>query len=365
MGDDAGTVDELPRDALEGWLAGALDVAAVHIGGFSKPRSGFSAETWIFDAEILGDGPPETRRLVVRRETDDPAVYPQQAPGYDCEVEIQYRTMKALADHSEVPIAPLVGYEDDPSVLGAPFFVMGFVDGEVPVENPLYTAEGFFVDAPPERRRGMIEDGLRVLARVHDVDWRDAGMEWLAPPDVVPGSAHQVDLWEAYARRELAGRGHPVLEHGFAWLHRRLPDRDGAEDRTIGLCWGDARPGNMIWQGTRCVCATDFEAASIASPDQDLGWWLMFDRWSHETFGVGRLDGEPTRDEQRRIYAEWAGVEVPDTTFHEVFAAVRYTAIVVRVMNRTVARGLLPPDQTIWIDNPSTLCLSQILDEVG
>jgi aminoglycoside phosphotransferase (APT) family kinase protein len=186
----------LAVDALEGWLAGALDVAAVRLGGFSKPTSGFSAETWIFDAEIAGDGPPLTRRLVVRRETDDPAVYPQQVPGYDCEVEIQYRTMHALADHSAVPVAPLVGYEDDPSVLGAPFFVMGDVEGEVPVENPLYTVEGFFVDATPGRRRGMIEEGLRVLAQVHEVDWREAGLDWLAAPGEELGSAQQVDVWE-------------------------------------------------------------------------------------------------------------------------------------------------------------------------
>jgi aminoglycoside phosphotransferase (APT) family kinase protein len=194
------------------------------------------------------------------------------------------------------------------------------------------------------------------------VDWRGADLEWLARPDVDLGTAQQVDVWEEYARRELAGREHPVLEHGFAWLHRHL---DAESDRSIGLCWGDARPGNMIWQGTRCVCTTDFEAASIASPDQDLGWWLMFDRWSHESFGAPRLDGEPTRDEQRAIYAQAAGIEVPDTTLHEVFAAVRYTAIVVRVMNRTVARGLMPADQTIWLDNPSTVCLSQMLAELA
>jgi aminoglycoside phosphotransferase (APT) family kinase protein len=351
----------LPVEALEGWLTGALDAATVRVGEFTKPKSGFSAETWIFDAEVVTDGAPESRRLVVRRETDDPAVYPQQVPGYDCEVEIQYRTMRALADHSDVRVAPLVGYEGDPSVLGAPFFVMGFVDGEVPVENPLYTVEGFFAAASPERRRGMLEDGLRVLARVHTLDWREADLEWLAPPGLELGSAQQVAVWEEYATRELAGREHPVLAQGFAWLHEQLPAQ---RDRAIGLCWGDARPGNMIWQDTRCVCTTDFEAASIASPDQDLGWWLMFDRWSHESFGAPRLDGEPTRDEQRAIYAQAAGIDVPDTTFHELFAAVRYTAIVVRVMNRTVARGLMPADQTIWLDNPSTVCLSQILAEL-
>ena len=32
-------------------------------------------------------------------------------------------------------------------------------------------------------------------------------------------------------------------------------------------------------------------------------------------------------------------------------------------MNRTVARGLMPADQTIWLENPSTTCLADLLDE--
>jgi aminoglycoside phosphotransferase (APT) family kinase protein len=87
----------------------------------------------------------------------------------------------------------------------------------------------------------------------------------------------------------------------------------------------------------------------------------MFDRWSHEGFGVPRLPGEPTRDEQRACYARAAGVPEPDTRWHEVFAAARYCAIVVRVMNRSVARGEMPADQMIWRDNPATTCLEQLL----
>ena len=143
-----------------------------------------------------------------------------------------------------------------------------------------------------------------------------------------------------------------------AWLGAHVP-----EDGAVGLCWGDARPGNIIWRDFACVCVTDFEAACIAGPEHDLGWWLMFDRWVHETYGVPRLPGEPTRDEQRRIYEEMSGRPVGDTTFEEVFAAARYAAIVVRVMNRSVARGDMPPEQTIWLDNPASTCLAQLLDE--
>jgi hypothetical protein len=78
--------------------------------------------------------------------------------------------------------------------------------------------------------------------------------------------------------------------------------------------------------------------------------------------GRARLDGEPTREEQRACYADHAHRDPGDTFYFEVFAAARYTAIVVRVMNRMVARGDLPADQTIWLKNPATDCLLQLLD---
>lgn len=352
--------DGLERAHLEAWLGPRLPGApAVRVTEIDRPSGGFSAETLLLTVECDRNGVTDSERFVLRRETDDPAVYPQQADGLDVEVDIQHRVMQAVAASSSVPLAPLVGYEADPSVLGAPFFVMGFVDGDVPRENPLYTQSGFFVDATPDERAQLVEDGLRVLAELHTIEWRSAGLEWLVDDGVEPGTAHQLDVWDEFAQRELEGRVHPGLGEAFAWMRSNLP-----ADERIGLCWGDPRPGNIIWRDFRAVCATDFEAASVASPDQDLGWWLMFDRWSHESFGAERLPGEPDRDEQRCMYAEFAGRPVPDTTFHEVFAAARYAAIVVRVMNRSVLRGDMPADQTIWLENPAATCLDQLLAEI-
>jgi aminoglycoside phosphotransferase (APT) family kinase protein len=256
-----------------------------------------------------------------------------------------------------VPLAPLVGYESDTAPLGSPFFVMGFVAGDVPTESPPYTESGYFVEASPADRHRMIENGLRTLATLHRVDWRAAGLGWLVPDGVTPGTVCQLELWESYARRELGGRDHPLLEQAFAWLHDNLP-----QDEAIGFCWGDPRPGNIIWRDFEPGCVTDFEAVSIASPLQDLAWWLMFDRTMHPD--GRRLEGDPTRDEQRAMYARFANLPDLDTTFHEVFAGARYAAIVVRVMNRLVARGDLPPEQTIWLQNPAATCLEEMMDEL-
>jgi aminoglycoside phosphotransferase (APT) family kinase protein len=264
----------------------------------------------------------------------------------------------------DVPVAPLLGYEGDPSVLGAPFFVMGFVAGDVPIESPPYTTAGFFLDASPGERRRLVEGGLSVLARVHAVDWRAAGLGWLLRPGGRGDVDEQLDLWRRYADDELRGRDHHAMAEGWAWLAAHRPSPGGSPGGAPVLCWGDPRPGNMIWQSFSCGCVTDFEAASIAPPELDLGWWLLFDRSMHEAVGVDRLAGEPSRDEQRVIYERVAGRPVGDTTWWEVFAALRYSAIVVRVMNRAVARGLMPADNVIWLENPAATCLVQLLDEV-
>ena len=350
------TETEVWRAPLARWLAERLPAEAVEVGEIARLAGGYSAETLRVEARV--GGRPE--RFVLRREMPEPSVYPVQAPGLDVEVEIQWRAMSGLARVSKVPLAPLVGFERDAAVLGAPFFVMGFVDGQVPPVAPPYASAGFFAEATPEERRRLIEDGLAVLAQVHAVDWQAAGFGWLVPPGGTPGARAQLALWERYAERELGGREHPLLARGLAWLHAHAPPAS-----RLAVSWGDARPGNMIWRDFRCVCVTDFENVAVAEAELDLGWWLMFDRWSHECFGAPRLPGEPTRDEQRDFYARCAGRPVADTRWYEIFAAARYCAIVVRVMNRSVARGELPADQRIWLDNPASTCLAQLLNETG
>lgn len=355
-------------DRLAAWLSAARpDAGDVVVADVRRPSgSGFSADTVFCTATWTEAGRRTERRLVLRRESAGPAMYPQQVPGMDVEIEFQYRVMSALhsAGSAAVPVAPLLGYEADPGPLGAPFYLMEFVDGQVPVENPPYPVAGFFRDATPRQRGDMIDDGLRILAALHALDWRGVGLDWLAVERETPSPIHQFTLWEQCADTELRGREHPVLDQARAWLRERLPaaSRACAPD---AFSWGDARPGNMIWRDFRCVCVTDFEAAAIAAPELDLGWWLMFDRASHEAIGVARLPGEPTRAEQRAAYARHSGRTVADTHVWEVLAAMRYTVIVVRAMNRAEDRGLMPPGRTIWRDNPASACLAQLLDTEG
>jgi aminoglycoside phosphotransferase (APT) family kinase protein len=345
-------------DDLGAWLAPRLGaVGPVVASGLGGPAAtGYSAETTIFTAAFESAAGPVERRFVLRSEVPGPATYPAQAPAIDVDIEIQYRLMQAVARASTVPVAAILDYEPEPSVIGAPFFVMDFVEGVVPEVMPPYTASGFFADAQPEQRTRMITRGLQTLAEIHRSDWRSAGLDWLVTPGEAPTTARQLGLWERAGHVALGDRRHAPMEQAAEILHRHLPE--GSEPT---LCWGDARPGNIIWRDFECASVTDWEAASIAPPESDVGWWLMFDRTMHEACGADRLAGEPTREEQLGIYEDAAGRRVEAVELHEMFAAYRYCVVVVQLANRFVERGIPPADNDFWIANPIVATLTDLM----
>jgi aminoglycoside phosphotransferase (APT) family kinase protein len=321
-----------------------------------KPGSGYSAENLVIGA-TWDDGSEE--KLVLRRDTSEPAIYPAQSAHTTTGVLLQHSVMDALRRGGQVPVAESLGFESDPEVLGAPFFVMRHVAGDVPGEDPPYTRSGFFVEATPAQRCQLVTEGLRTLARVHQTAVDDPALAMLHASGVRQGAQRQLEVWEGDLREGLAGRSTPLFEECLSWLHEQLP-----AETTVVFSWGDSRPGNMIWQDFGVACITDFEGAALGPRELDVGWWLMFDRWMHEGSGVARLSGEPERSEQRTMYEEAAGASLGSTTWYEVFSALRFADTVVQVMNRWVARGAIPADQTVWRDNPATALLADMFEEV-
>jgi len=357
------TETEALRAPFQRWLSNHWpDVTDLELGEFGGAATGYSAQTLIVPVAFNRDGTRCDEKVVLRIENLGPPVYPRQAPALDVEIDIQYRAMQAVSGVSKLPLAGLLGYEADASVLGAPFFVMDFVAGETPLVDPPYPQEGFFVDAAPADRKRMIEGGLRLLAELHEVDWRAAGLDWLIAPGTTPGTLAQIDIWEDYLREHLGDRVNPLADDVLRWLRDNVPS--GLEP---GLSWGDARPGNVIWRDFEPVCVTDWENVAIAPPELDAGWWLMFDRTCHDySFApVPRLEGEPSVDEQRALYASLTGRDPDVIRYFELFAALRYVAIITRMMNLYVERGNLPADHTMWRDNPPAKIAEDLLSELS
>lgn len=321
-------------------------------------RTGFSNETVIFDAAWRAGVEAREGRFVARIEPPDGGMFPAQTPACAVSVQVQYKAMSAMAAAGQVPVPPLLGYEPDPSLLGNPFFVMAHVEGQIPTDVPRYTEAGFVVEATAPQRQQMVLSGIEVLADVHSLDWRAAQMGWLdTSGSGEPTMAEQVELYRRHATAELAGREHPVLFAALDWLAANDP-----RDHRIGFTWGDARLGNMIWQDFEPAAVLDWEVAALSPTEADVGWWIMFDRMSFDDLGVPRLAGYPTRAEQIAHYEQASGREVRDAHYWEVFAAMRFCAVFIRLGDRMTAVGFFDEQSNPAVGNQVTAALARLLD---
>ncbi|MCA9502387.1 MAG: phosphotransferase family protein [Myxococcales bacterium] len=355
---------ETYREALDGWMKRRMpEATAMRVHDVDMPRAtGFSNETVFFSASWQEEGRPVTRRFVARIEPPDGGLFPVQAPGLEVSCALQHRIMQAVRDSGVVPMPELLPFEGDASVLGRPFFVMEFVEGRIPADVPRYSQAGFLVDeATPADRARMGESAVATLVALARLDWRELGLSWLDPSGRgEPTLRHQLDLYRRYVVKELAGREHPVLETSLDWLDRNAPEAPA------GISWGDSRLGNIIWQDYRCASVCDWEAVALCPPEADIGWFVMFDRMSFDDLDAKRLEGFPTRAEQVALWESASGRKVADAIdYWEIFGAMRFDAIMIKLGDRMVRAGIVPADLNMPVVNGTTDSLARLLERQG
>lgn len=343
---------EQTRAALAAWLAGKVGAHTVEVVVHGGPSdTGFSSDTILFDASWDGT----TRSFVARAEPYGETIFPEY------EIGLQYRVIAALGAGSDVPVPPVHWCEEDPAVLGAPFFVMSRVDGRAPADSPPYSMDGWLLAARPEQQRLVFESGLDALARVHACDHRALGLAELERPHLglTPGLEQQLAYYERYYEWA-AARGRPVevIEAARDWCRAHRPD----DDDRVGLCWGDARIGNILFgPDFRVAAVVDWEMVTLANPVMDLAWYLFFQwHWS-DGVGVPDLPGFPRREESIARWEAATGRRAEHFGYYEVFAAYRFAIIMMRVVAAQAAYGLMPADTTLDRENLATLLLTSRL----
>lgn len=351
---------ELTRKQLAAWLGGQLtgatDVTVSEIGG--PAFTGFSNESLIFDATWKEQGRPRRQGFVVRVKPTGHTIF------LESEFDTQWKVMTALAAHTDVPLPPLFWYEEDAAILGAPFFAMGKVEGQVPGDNPPYTMGGWPAEAAPADQERLWWDGLSVLARIHRAgqNWRELGLGLLDRPERgAAGLDQQLAYYGEFLTWAAQGRPQPITQAAFEWIQANRP---GPDDGPVGLCWGDARIGNMIFEDFTCRAVLDWEMVTLGDPLQDLGWWLFLDRHHSEGIGVPRLPGFPGREATVARYQELAGTQVDAgrLDFYEIFAGLRFAVIMIRLAQLMMQFEILPMESDYETNNLVTKLLAKMLD---
>jgi aminoglycoside phosphotransferase (APT) family kinase protein len=211
------------------------------------------------------------------------------------------RLLRAL-EPTPVRVPRVLAVCEGPEVIGAPFYVMEQVAGQV-ITDSLPPA----LDTPAERDR-IADQLIDALVELHAVDWRAVGLEGFGKPTgyLERQLRRFRGLWEHNRTREL-----PIVEEVGAWLAAHLPDSPPAT-----IVHGDYRLGNAMFAleaPARLVAIFDWEMATIGDPLADVGYMVM--HWTQaddppakfNLHNVTRQPGFPPREQLVARYEARSG----------------------------------------------------------
>ena len=302
------------------WLAEATGEAAEV--SVSPIRGGGSCE--MFRVDRLG------RAWVVRRA-------PLAAVSETAhQVVREARIMEALGA-AGMPVPTVLARSDDPTILGAPFFVMSYVDGGVIRRDGLPEA----LRRDPSSHELIGEQLIDTLVRLHAIDWSDTVLAELSHPQgFLP---RQVDRWltqlARYRARDLDG-----VDELAGWLRDNLP---AGGDLTV--MHGDYKLDNVIWAPApppRIACVVDFEMTTVGDPLIDLAWAMIFWPEAGNPIALGSPDAPHGIDRDHcqtpgqliTRYGEATGRDLSQFDWYQVFSAWKL-AIVLEASYAKFLRG--------------------------
>jgi len=214
-----------------------------------------------------------------------------------------------------VPVPHILAVCADESLLGVPFYVMGYVSGmtiadEVP---PLLGS--------PEQRAATSAAVVDTLVQLHRVPVTAGGLATFGRPEGY--LRRQVErfgsLWSVNTTRDL-----PDVARIGRWLGENIPQSQAAT-----VIHGDYRTGNLLFAAdtpARVLAVLDWEMATVGDPLADLGYLTA--TYSDpgtaptplELTGVTRLPGYLSRDELVARYGEQMHLDLGALNWYQALA---------------------------------------------
>ena len=250
----------------------------------------------------------------------------------------EHRIISALGS-TDVPVAPALGFCEDTDVNGAPFYVMGFVNGHIVRDA---NAAKVFTEA---QRRTAGEHLVDVLAAIHAVDPDEVGLGDLGRKEGY--IARQLKRWYSQFQQSKM-REVPVVDEVHDFLANRIPEQQGA-----AIVHGDYRLDNcMLGDDGRVAAVLDWELCTLGDPLADVGllmvYWTDPDEESPSLAGAGATatPGFPKKAELRERYAAASHRDLNELDFYVAFGYWKLACILDGVYTR-YAKGAMG-DQGGW-----------------
>ena len=248
----------------------------------------------------------EGRRWVLRR----PPLGHVLATAHDMGREV--RIITALSG-TDVPVAPVVGFCENPDVNEAPFYVMDFVHGVI--ARNIEAGSVLSVAARENAGASLIN----VLATIHGIDVDAIGLGDLGRKESYV--ERQLSRWQ---RQWESTKDSDVPE--MTELHRRLSEAVPSQGQAT-IVHGDYRLDNCIVDNNGYVVAVlDWELCTLGDPLADLGFMFVYWAEANDPFVViegsaTALEGFPSRGE---LLASYESLTHRDTSQIGYYVALGY-----------------------------------------
>lgn len=239
----------------------------------------------------------------------------------------EHLVLSAL-EHSDVPVPRPLHLCGDRSVIGAPFYLMEYVDGEV-----FRDRESVEVLSPAERR-SLGCSLATTLARIHLVDRTAPGLASFGRPEGF--TERQLDRWIRQIDA-MTVRSRAAFESLGHRLRSAMP-----VPAPPALLHGDFRIDNVIatpGPDRDVEAVLDWEMAAVGDPRVDLGMLMLY--WGGpgeaaltDVQAAMSAEGFPTRREMVALYEDVMETEVEALEFFTVLAHFKMAVIAEGIYNR-------------------------------
>ena len=252
-------------------------------------------------------------------------------------IEREYRVMNALAC-TAVPVPSMKALCEDESVIGRAFYVMEFMPGRVLWDQSL-------PGMAPAERAAHYDEMNRVIAALHQVDFKAAGLEHYGKPGNY--FERQIGRWSKQFLAS-ATEPNPAMDALLAWLPAHIP-ASARDEGEVSIVHGDYRMDNLVFHPTepRVIAVLDWELSTLGHPLADFSYHCM--SWHIETSGAARgLGGKdlaalgiPSEREYVQRYCQRTGradvdAVMADWNFYLAYNLFRIAAIVQGIAKRVV-----------------------------
>lgn len=246
------TLDTGNLSALEAFIADAASASSVKIGDAQLLGGGAIQENWRLDVTV-SDAPRAGAHTWVMR-TDAAAVL-----SLSLDRASEFAVLQAAHAAGARVAEPIARCEDD-SIIGAPFLIQGFADGNAQARK--------IVRDPDLETWGasLAADLAQQLAKVHSVTPSNANISALPVPI---GNPAQQEVAKFRSALDGSPEPRPALEYVLCWLVENAPYYGGE----LALIHGDFRTGNYLVDEGKLTAILDWEFSHWGDPDEDIGWF--------------------------------------------------------------------------------------------